>query len=87
MLVTRKIVADQLAAHLHSALPLTDLVDWAEGAVMDGEVELGQETLLMSVVARIGVADVRAYGLAWEDCVSLLRQLGYEPSVSVQAAS
>lgn len=87
MPVTRKIVADRLTAHLHSALSLADLVDWAERAAMDGEFEAGQEKLLMSVVARIGVADVRAYGLPWEDCVSLLRQLGYEPSVSVQAAS
>ena len=38
------------------------------------------------VVARLGVADVRAFGLAWEDCEELLRALGYAACVEVVAA-
>jgi hypothetical protein len=34
----------------------------------------------------LGVADVRAFGLAWEDCEQLLRQLGYSPRVEIIAA-
>lgn len=87
MLVTRKIVADQLTAHLHDRLTLALLVDWAERAMMDGEFEPGHEPLLMAVVGRLGVADVRTYGLRWDDCASLLRQLGYRAEVRVQAVS
>jgi hypothetical protein len=36
-------------------------------------------------VARIGVADVRAFGLTWENCEQLLAQLGYSAQVSIAA--
>jgi hypothetical protein len=38
------------------------------------------------VVARLGVADARAFGLTWEDCEELLRALGYAARVDVVAA-
>jgi hypothetical protein len=41
---------------------------------------------LSLVIARLGVADVRAFGLAWEDCEELLGKLGFAPRVEVVAA-
>jgi len=41
---------------------------------------------LRSVISRLGVADVRAFGLTWEDCEQLLRQLGYAARVDVVMA-
>ena len=38
------------------------------------------------VIARLGVADVRAFGLAWEDCEELLQKLGFAPRVEIVAA-
>jgi hypothetical protein len=40
---------------------------------------------IRDVVARVGVADVRAFGLTWEDCEQLLTQLGYSAQVSIVA--
>jgi len=37
MTITRKTVADKLAAYLHHRLSLAQLVDWAEQAMMDGD--------------------------------------------------
>jgi hypothetical protein len=37
------------------------------------------------VVSRLGVADVRAFGLTWEDCENLLARPGYRTSVEVFA--
>lgn len=31
----------------------------------------------------VGVADVRAFGLTWEDCEALLGQLGYKARVEI----
>jgi hypothetical protein len=42
--------------------------------------------VIADVVSRLGVADVRAFGLAWEDCEQLLRQLGYAARVDIVAA-
>jgi hypothetical protein len=77
MTITRQTVAEKLVAYLHHQTPLAQLVDWAENAVMAGEFPSADAPMLTQVVARLGVADVRAFGLTWEDCEQMLRALGY----------
>ncbi len=84
-LITRKIVAEKFSAHLHHELSLDSLVAWAESAMMDGEFDPTYLPTIRDVVARIGVADVRAFGLTWDDCEQLLAQLGYSAQVSIVA--
>ena len=86
MTITKKTVADRIAAYLHHEITLAQLVDWSERALMDGEFAEREAGVLASVIGRLGVADVRAFGLAWEDCEDLLRQLGFAPRVEVVAA-
>jgi len=81
--INRQIVADKLGAYLHHKMSVADLVDWAESAMMEGEFDLQEVEVLRNVVARLGVADVRAFGLTWEDCEQLLGQLGYSAQVSI----
>jgi hypothetical protein len=85
MTITKQTVAEKIAASLHHEITLSQLVDWAENALMDGEFEAGSECLLASIVARLGVADVRAFGLTWEDCEQLLKQLGFSARVAIVA--
>jgi hypothetical protein len=61
------------------------LVSWAESAIMDGEFDPANFPTIRDVVARIGLADVRAFGLMWEDCEQLLTQLGYSAQVTIVA--
>ena len=86
MLITKKIVADKIAAYLHHDITLVQLVDWAEHAMMEDEFEENGLTAIRAAVSRLGVADVRAFGLTWEDCEELLSQLGYSARVSIIAA-
>jgi hypothetical protein len=86
MLITKKIVADEIAAYLHHDITLVQLVDWAEHAMMEDEFEEDGLAAIRSVVSRLGVADVRAFGLTWEDCEELLGQLGYSARVSIITA-
>jgi hypothetical protein len=86
MTITKQTVAEKIAAYLHHEIPLAHLVDWSERALLDGELADGDAKVLSSVIARLGVADVRAFGLAWEDCEELLRRLGFSPRVEVVAA-
>ena len=83
--ITRQMVADTLAAYLQHDLSLADLVAWAESAMMDGEFEPQHFAAIRDVVARLGVADVRAFGLTWEDCELLLKRLGYAAHVQIMA--
>ena len=85
MTITKQTVADKIAAYLHHEITLAQLVDWAEQAMMGGEFAECDTASLSDVIARLGVADVRAFGLAWEDCEELLRKLGFSPRVEVVA--
>jgi cobyrinic acid a,c-diamide synthase len=86
MTITKQTVADQIAAYLHHEITLAQLVDWAESVLLDGELAERDAQTLSAVVARLGVADVRAFGLAWDDCEELLHKLGFSPRVEVVAA-
>lgn len=83
MAITKQAVAEQIAAWLHHRITLAQLVDWAENALMEGEFEETDAETLAGVVGRLGVADVRAFGLAWDDCEELLRQLGYSARIDI----
>jgi len=83
MEVTREIVARRLEAYLQHRLTLAELVDWAEGIMMEGEIESGHHAVVRDALARLGLADVRAFGLNWEDCEELLERLGYKARVEV----
>ena len=86
MTITKQTVAGQIAAYLHHEITLAQLVDWSERALLDGEFAERDAKTISSVVARLGVADVRAFGLAWEDCEELLHKLGFSPRIEVVAA-
>ena len=83
MPVTRQNVADKLAAHLHQQVSLEELVDWAERQIMESEFE---SSTVRDVVARLGLADVRAFGLTWDECQRLLHDLGYAAQVHIETA-
>jgi len=86
MLITRQTAAAKLEAYLHHQITLAELVDWAENAMMEGDFAEKDTEALRAVVSRLGVADVRVFGLSWEDCEQLFRQLGYAARVNVVAA-
>ena len=86
MTITRQHVAGKIAAYLRHEIALPDLVDWSEQTLMEGEFDERESELHARVVARLGVADVRAFGLAWEDCEEILAELGFVPRVELVAA-
>jgi hypothetical protein len=86
MTITKKIAANKLAAYLAHEMTLSELVEWAENAIQEGTFEERDAKLLATVIGRLGVADVRAFGLAWEDCEQILKQLGYSAKVDIVAA-
>ena len=85
MEITQQTVAEKIAAYLRHDISLVELVDWAEEAMREGEFADREMDAIRDVIARIRAADVRAFGLAWEDCEELLRKLGFTPRVEVVA--
>jgi len=86
MTITSKQVAGKLAAYLHHRISLAQLVDWAECAMMEGDFGSRNLERIRNVVARLGLADVRAFGLTWEDCEQFLDSLGYSARAEIVEA-
>ena len=85
MRVTRRTVAENLTAYLRHAMTLAELVDWAEEVMREGDFSEADYDTLRDIVSRLGVADVRAFGLTWDDCEQFLQRLGYSVRVEVVA--
>jgi hypothetical protein len=60
--ITRQMVTSKLAAYLHHEIPLGDLVDWGQMAMMEGEFEGVDRDALHDTVSRLGLANVRTFG-------------------------
>jgi hypothetical protein len=83
MQVTKQIVAEEIGGYLHHQITLEQLVDWAERGMMEGDFE---SSIVRDVVAHLGFADTRAFGLTWEDCQRLLGKLGFAAQVQIASA-
>lgn len=87
MRIEGKDVVDKLRGYFNHSVSLPELVDWAEQAMMDADFIGKDWKTVRDIVARIGVADVRAFGLTWEDCEQSLMALGYRTEVQISQAS
>lgn len=83
MRITRQQVADKLTDYLHHQISLKELVDWAESVMMEADFEDKDFEILREIVSRVGLADVRAFGIMWEDCEEYLKKLGYRVNITV----
>jgi cobyrinic acid a,c-diamide synthase len=83
MKITHQMVAQKLIDYLNHGITLTELVDWAESAMMEADFEEQDFEIVREIISRVGLADVRAFGMTWEDCEDFLSRLGYRVSVQV----
>lgn len=86
MKVNRQTVARKLMDYLYHRTTSAELVDWAEWAMMDADFDVSDLNLLREVIGRLGLADVRAFGITWDDCENFLSRLGYRVHVTVVEA-
>ena len=85
MAITREMVADRLSAYLRGEQRLAEIVSWAEEAMQEADFAQADFAVIREVIARLGLADVAAFGLTWEDAVDMLSRLGYRATVEIQA--
>lgn len=87
MNITRQDVVRKLMDCLNHRVGLSELVDWAERVMREGEFMGKDWETLRDIVSRMGLADVRAFGLTWEECEGFLERLGYRAQVIVSEVS
>ncbi|HAQ19086.1 MAG TPA: hypothetical protein DCR40_07630 [Prolixibacteraceae bacterium] len=77
MIITKQQLAVNMLNYLQHKTTLDILVEWAESAMMEGEIQGDDQELVRDILARLGLADVKTFGLFWEDCDDMMRKLGY----------
>lgn len=83
MKLTRQNIAHKLIDYLFHRITLTELVNWAETSMMEADFEENDYETLRDITSRLGLADVKAFGISWEDVENFLQQLGYRVDMKV----
>ena len=76
-MITKHSIAEKMHHYLNHDISLAQLVDWCENVVNEGDITEQDTEVVTEVAARIGLADVKNFGLLWEDFEDLLGKLGY----------
>lgn len=82
-MIDRESVVSKLKDYLSSKLPLGQLVDWAENISMEEDFEEKHYEAIRDAISRLGVADVKYFGLTWEECDRILSSLGYKVKIEI----
>ena len=83
MKITKQHLIGRIKAYLNHQIDKDELVDWAESGLMDGEFPESEATVLASALSRIGLMDVRSFGLNWDDFEEILHEIGYKARVEL----
>ena len=78
MQITAQVVAGKIREYLAHGVSSTELVDWAETALIDAEFEAEDPNHPAEIVGRLGAADVQDVSLTLEDYEALVGAFGYE---------
>jgi hypothetical protein len=82
MKVSTKDVADKILAYLNRSISLEQMVDWAEEMMREAEFDERDFELIENILGRLGLANVKEFGLSWDDCYDYLSRLGYQVKVT-----
>lgn len=85
-MITKQIVTHQLQEYLDGRLSQEDLVAWAETAML-GDEPLAETdaAAIADILSKLGLSDVREFGLTWQGIRDMLDQLGFSVHVELQA--
>lgn len=86
MVLTRELLAEMLIKYINRGIDLSSLVSWAEDMLREADFEDESFELIREILANIGLADVREFGLTWDDCYDYLHKLGYDVTVELKKA-
>ncbi|MBI5039055.1 MAG: hypothetical protein HZC13_04745 [Nitrospirae bacterium] len=84
MILTRELLAEMLMRYINREIDLTSLVIWAEDMLRETDFEERSFELIREILANIGLADVREFGLTWDDCYDYLHKLGYDVKIELR---
>lgn len=88
-MVTQETVIQKILAHLNGELSETELVHWAEDAVVElteSDAEIPNEQAVLDILMAVGAGDSPGFPLTWETLSGFLEQLGVRVRVIAEAS-
>ncbi len=87
-MITRQTASEKLLAYLNNAITLAELVDWAEGALVEGGFGPDDDIdMLMDIVMYLAAGDSQYFPLTWDACQDFMRRLGTPVKVVTVSAA
>jgi hypothetical protein len=83
MVVTEEVLTNIIAQYLNRGMAREELVDWAENMICHAEFGGKDAELLKRITGHLGLADVKEFGLSWDDCYNYLHELGHNITVTI----
>lgn len=84
MTISKKILAEKILDSLHHKITLAEFVDWSEKSLMEDDFDEQDFATINDIISAMGLADVRAFGLLWEDYENYLKKFGYKVKIQVE---
>ena len=76
-MITKKDISEKLVSYLQHRVTLKELVNWWEDALLHNNFEDDHTRKIRNILAQIESADVKPFGLHWEDFEEIMNKLGY----------
>ena len=81
-MITKKIIADKILAYLQHRMSIDELTDWAERSLFNSSYEDDKFHTIRNTLAKLGLADVKTFGLEWKECEAIMEKLGFKLEVN-----
>ena len=88
-MITQKLVVSKILAHLNGELTETELVYWAEDALVtlfESDADVPNEDAVIDVLTYIGAGDTPGFPLTWAVLSEFLARLGAQVRVVADVA-
>ena len=82
-MVTKEILTNMITKYLNRQITKDELVDWAENMICNADFSKDDYELIKMILSHLGLADVKEFGLTWDDCCNFLSKLGHKVTVAV----
>lgn len=83
MKISKEEIKTKLLQYLNRSISTAELVDWAERATQEADFDPKDFGTIRNILGRLGLADVKEFGLTWDDCYNFINSLGYRIEIAV----
>ncbi|MDX1957855.1 MAG: hypothetical protein SFU98_04740 [Leptospiraceae bacterium] len=84
MILTKDTVKEKILDYLSLKINLKVLVEWCEEQFLYSELEESDFETLSEILSKIGLADVKNFGIEWHEWNEFLLKLGYKVEIQLK---